>query len=108
MQTIGSVSGRQLLDTNNANFKLTNRPLTKLQPDLIWLHIGLPTLNGKEVARQVRQLASRTIIPFFSQETSSDVVRDARVLVREATSIKLVLRVICGPLSERFLPAGGL
>jgi DNA-binding NarL/FixJ family response regulator len=49
----------------------------ELQPDLIVLDIGLPTLNGMEVARQLRKLAPETKVLFLSQESSSDVVLDA-------------------------------
>jgi DNA-binding NarL/FixJ family response regulator len=45
-----------------------------LQPDLILLDIGLPNLNGLEVARQ-RALPARIL--FLSQESSADVVQEA-------------------------------
>ena len=49
----------------------------ELQPDLILLDIGLPSLNGIEVARQIRKLSSKSKILFVSQESSPDVVREA-------------------------------
>ena len=48
-----------------------------LQPDLILLDIGLPTLNGIEAARQIRKLAPEAKIIFVSQESSADVVQEA-------------------------------
>jgi DNA-binding NarL/FixJ family response regulator len=48
-----------------------------LQPDLILLDIGLPSLNGIEVARQIRKLSPESKILFVSQESSTDVVRGA-------------------------------
>lgn len=44
-----------------------------LQPDLILLDVGLPTLNGIEAARQIRKLSPKSKILFVSQESSSDV-----------------------------------
>jgi CheY-like chemotaxis protein len=47
------------------------------QPDLILLDIGLPGLNGLEVARRVRSLTPTAKILFVSQESSSDIVQEA-------------------------------
>ena len=49
----------------------------ELQPDLILLDIGLPNLNGIEVAEKVRKGAPNAKILFVSQESSSDVVKEA-------------------------------
>jgi DNA-binding NarL/FixJ family response regulator len=48
-----------------------------LQPDLVLLDIGLPSLNGIEAARRICKLAPKTRIVFLSQESSSDIVRAA-------------------------------
>ena len=48
----------------------------ELQPDLILLDIGLPTLNGIEAARQIRKLAPHSKILFLSQESSPEVAED--------------------------------
>jgi len=48
-----------------------------LQPDLILLDIDLPTLNGIQVARRLRDLVPRAKVLFLSVESSSDVVREA-------------------------------
>ena len=48
----------------------------ELRPDLILLDIGLPSLNGIEVARQMRSLVPESKIIFLTQESSSDVVQE--------------------------------
>ena len=48
-----------------------------LEPDLVLLDIGLPTLNGIDAARQIRRLAPASKIIFLSQESDSDVVHEA-------------------------------
>lgn len=52
----------------------------ELQPDLIVLDIGLPTLNGIEAARRIRKVSPESKIVFISQESSSDVVQEALAL----------------------------
>jgi DNA-binding NarL/FixJ family response regulator len=52
----------------------------KLRPDLILLDIGLPSLNGIEVARQILQLSPNSKILFVSQESSADLVQEALAL----------------------------
>ncbi len=53
------------------------RKTEELKPDLIVLDIGLPSLNGIEVARQIRKLSPIAKILFLSQESSADVVQEA-------------------------------
>jgi CheY-like chemotaxis protein len=48
-----------------------------LKPDLILLDIGLPTLNGFDVARRIRKTSPESKILFVTQETSADVVEKA-------------------------------
>ena len=49
----------------------------ELQPDLIVLDLGLPTLNGIEAARLIRKLAPGSKILFLSQESSADAIQGA-------------------------------
>ena len=49
----------------------------ELRPDLILLDIGLPSLDGIKVARQMRSLVPESKIIFLTQETSADVVQEA-------------------------------
>jgi DNA-binding NarL/FixJ family response regulator len=49
----------------------------ELQPDLILLDLGLPTMNGIEAAQRIRNFAHESKILFLSQESSPDVVQEA-------------------------------
>jgi DNA-binding NarL/FixJ family response regulator len=49
----------------------------ELNPDLILLDIGLPTLTGIDAARQIRQHLPNAKILFLTQESSDDVVQEA-------------------------------
>jgi DNA-binding NarL/FixJ family response regulator len=49
----------------------------ELQPDLIVLDVGLPTMNGIDAARQIRSLSPKSKILFVSQECSADVAQEA-------------------------------
>jgi DNA-binding NarL/FixJ family response regulator len=49
----------------------------QLQPDLIVLDVGLPKLNGIEVARQICLRVPQSRILFLTLETSPDVVQEA-------------------------------
>jgi DNA-binding NarL/FixJ family response regulator len=53
------------------------RKSKELQPDLVVLDMGLPSLNGIRVARQIRKLSNKSKILFLSQESSADVVQEA-------------------------------
>jgi DNA-binding NarL/FixJ family response regulator len=49
----------------------------ELQPDLILLDIGLPTLNGIEAARRIREVSPKTKILFVSENRSPDIAEEA-------------------------------
>src|SRR5690348_12998984 len=48
-----------------------------LQPDLMLLDVGLPRLNGIEVARTVKSVAPQVVILMLSQDASPDIVGEA-------------------------------
>jgi len=49
----------------------------ELKPELILLDVGLPSMNGIAVAREIRKRAPDSKIIFVSQESSPDVVQEA-------------------------------
>lgn len=49
----------------------------ELKPDLILLDIGLPSLNGLEVANRVRQFTPDARIIFLTSYSDRDVIREA-------------------------------
>ena len=49
----------------------------ELRPDLILLDIGLPGINGNEVARRIRECSPNTKILFASEGSSPDVAEAA-------------------------------
>ena len=49
----------------------------ELKPDLILMDIGLPSQNGIEAAREIRELVPKAKILFLSQETSPEVIQEA-------------------------------
>jgi len=49
----------------------------ELKPDLILLDIGLPTLNGIDAARRIRQVSPDSKILFVSENRSPDIAEEA-------------------------------
>ena len=49
----------------------------ELQPDLILLDIGLPTLNGIEAALRIREVSPTSKILFVSENRSPDIAQEA-------------------------------
>ena len=74
--TLGERPELQIVGVDTDGLQALQRA-DELQPDLILLDIGLPSLNGIEVARQIRKLSPKSKILFVSQESSVDLVREA-------------------------------
>jgi DNA-binding NarL/FixJ family response regulator len=52
----------------------------ELQPDLIVLDVGLPSLNGIAAARRIRKLSPKSKMLFVTQQSSADVAQEALAL----------------------------
>jgi len=84
----------------------------ELQPELILLDLGLPTLNGFEAARQIRKLAPESKIIFVTQESSLDVVQAGLNLgvmgwvVKTGAAIDLLAAVQAVCDGRQFVSAG--
>jgi DNA-binding NarL/FixJ family response regulator len=53
------------------------RKAVELNPDLVLMDIGLPSLNGIEAARQILKLVPDAKILFLSQENSAEIIQEA-------------------------------
>src|SRR5215469_3160319 len=75
--TVSTLRSANFHVTETANGLEALQKAKALRPDLVLLDVGLPDLNGLEVARRIRRLAPTTKILFLSQETSPELVREA-------------------------------
>jgi len=85
----------------------------ELNPDLILLDIGLPTLNGIEAARRIRKLVPKAKIVFLTQESSNDIVQEALCLgargyVAKAQAGTELLTAVEAVLQGKQFVSGGL
>ena len=85
----------------------------ELKPDLILLDIGLPTLNGIEAARQIRNVAPESKIIFVTQESSQELVQlalrlGARGFVAKTRAARDLLAAIEAVLDSRQFVSPGL
>ena len=83
----------------------------ELKPDLILLDVGLPSLNGIEAARRIRNFSPESKILFLSQETSADVVQEALdvgalgYVAKANAGIELLVAVEAVSQGRRFVSA---
>jgi DNA-binding NarL/FixJ family response regulator len=66
-----------------------------LQPDLVVLDIGLPTLNGIDAARRIRTVSPKSKVIFLTENYSCDV---AEAALQEGASGYVVKSAFAGEL----------
>jgi DNA-binding NarL/FixJ family response regulator len=83
----------------------------QLQPDLILLDIGLPTLNGIEAARRIREVSPKSKILFVSENRSWDIAEEALgtgaggYVVKSAAASELLPALNAVPGGKRYVSA---
>jgi DNA-binding NarL/FixJ family response regulator len=84
----------------------------ELQPDLILLDIGMPTLNGIEAAHRISRLVPAAKILFVSQDNDTDVVAAALsdgakgYLRKQNANTELLFAVEAVSRGDRFVSEG--
>jgi len=73
----------------------------QLQPDLVLLDLGLPKINGIEVARRIRNLSPQSKILFVTQNSCQEIAQGALrtgangyLLKAEATDLPIAVETI--------------
>ncbi len=51
--------------------------MVELKPDVVVLDIGLPDMNGIQVAKRLMELSPKVRILFLTENTAPEIVRDA-------------------------------
>jgi DNA-binding NarL/FixJ family response regulator len=74
--TLGKQPGLQVIGEVSDGLEAVQRA-EELQPDLILLDIGLPTLNGIEAARRIREVSPASKILFVSEDSDWDIAKEA-------------------------------
>jgi CheY-like chemotaxis protein len=109
---LGTMPGLQVIDEVSDGLEAV-RKAAELQPDLILLDVGLPTLNGIAAARQIRIVAPQSSIIFVTQESDRELVREGLSLGTRGWVVKTMvardlLTAVDAALDGRQFVSGGL
>ncbi len=77
----------------------------ELQPDLVLLDIGLPSLDGFAAARRIRSVSPAARIVFLTQESSPDSIHEALTLGAHGYILKTAAKHLL-PAVEAILDSG--
>ena len=84
----------------------------EVRPNFILLDVGLPMLNGLEVARRIRETVPGSKIVFLTMETDVDVVQEALdlgacgYLLKQLAGTELIPGLTAILRGERFVSRG--
>jgi DNA-binding NarL/FixJ family response regulator len=73
---LGQAKGLEVIFETSEGLEAV-RKSTELRPDLVLLDIGLPDLNGLEVARQIRKVSPDSRIIFLTSRDSPELAQEA-------------------------------
>ena len=76
ISTLETQAGLHIVGQASDGFEAVQKA-QELQPDLVLLDIGLPTLNGIEVGKRIREKLPNVKIVFCSENRSSDITEEA-------------------------------
>ena len=108
LSTLANMSDLQVIGEVSDGLEAVQKAV-ELQPDLVLLDIGLPSLNGIEAARQIRKLLPESEIIFLTQESSAEVMQEAFSLgargyiVKAKAGSELLTAVEAGLLGKTFV-----
>lgn len=74
-RTVGEITDLQIVAEASDGEEAVQKA-KDLKPDLVVLDIGLPRLNGIEVARKIRKLCPQCRIIFLTENLSKDVTEE--------------------------------
>jgi DNA-binding NarL/FixJ family response regulator len=108
--TVGKQQGLQVIGEVSDGLEAV-QSAEELQPDLILLDIGLPTMNGIEAARRIREVSPASKILFVSENRSLDIAEEALstgaggYVVKSDAGSELLLAVQAVLEGRRFISA---
>jgi DNA-binding NarL/FixJ family response regulator len=100
--TLETIRNLEIVGEASDGFEAIQKAV-ELKPDLVLMDIGLPSINGIEAARQIRELVPEARMVFLSQESSADIVQEALSVGASAYVVKVNAGIELIPALEAVL-----